>query len=94
MVFGDAPLGRQPALDQHAVERGIQRAVLDPEALARSILDSLDDSVSVKRAAAQGPQDQQIERPREQLRDGIRFHVSLSRLGINQTARNVKEFCA
>src|ERR1022692_689466 len=47
IVFGNAPLGLQPALDEHAIERRVERPVLNNKVLARGVLDAFGDRVAV-----------------------------------------------
>jgi len=62
VVFGDPPLGRKPALDQHAIQGRVQRSILYLQPLFRSVADAFGDRVTMKRTRAKSPEDQEIKR--------------------------------
>src|SRR6185437_14653897 len=67
-VFGGAPAGGDPAGGLHAVQRGVERPLLDPQEIAGDLVDVLGDAEAVHaflRAALQGVQHQQVERALE-----------------------------
>src|SRR5690348_17526917 len=74
IVFRGAPFGLEPAFDQHAVQRGIERAVFDFEAVARSAFDVFGDGVAVERPASEGFQYEQEERAGKELRTIVVRH--------------------
>src|SRR5262249_17840580 len=67
VVRGGPPLRKEPAALLEPLERRIERAVLDEELLLGPLLDGAGDPLTVLRAEDQGPQDQQVERPLQQL---------------------------
>src|SRR5579862_3439397 len=73
VVLGDAPFRREPALYQHAIQGRIQRPVFDVQAVLGGVLYALRYGVAVERTAAQGAENQQVERAGQQLRIGGRF---------------------
>jgi hypothetical protein len=68
VVLRRAPRGRHPSLEQQPLQRGIERALADLQHVAGHALQMLGDPVAVRGAGRQRPEDQQIERPRQQLR--------------------------
>jgi hypothetical protein len=57
-----APLRGHPSLDEHPLQRGVQRAFFDLENVVRYPLDRIDDFISMHLAGArQSSQDQQIK---------------------------------
>src|SRR4030095_8012308 len=67
LVLGLAPLARDEALVLEAIQRRIERALLDAEALLRDLLDAEQDAVAVERAERNGLEDQHVERPLQQF---------------------------
>src|SRR5262249_44720223 len=66
VVVGHAPFAvEQPAMFE-AIERRIERALLDGERVAGDLLDAEQDAVAVQRPERGRLQDEQIERPAEQ----------------------------
>src|SRR4030095_10439444 len=57
VVLRGAPLGLYPAVDQEALQRGIQRALSDSQDIVRGQAQVLDDAVAVFRAADERLQD-------------------------------------
>src|SRR5579863_6632385 len=76
VVVRHAPLRLQPALDQHAVQRRVERAVFDLQVAFGPLPDSLGDAVAMQRTWIKGPEDHHVHGAGKQL--GIlRFtHVS------------------
>ena len=66
VVLRGSALERDPATLDQAVQRRIQRALLDEQHIVRSLLNRLRDGVSVRRAQAQGAKNQEIERALEE----------------------------
>src|SRR5262245_10290210 len=66
VVPGHAPFGFDPALVFQALERGIQRAVIDEDRVFGLVLDRAGDALTVLRAEDQRPENQQIEGALEQ----------------------------
>ena len=62
IIFGGAPFRADPFLAFQAIERGIERALLDLQDVARDLLDALGDAPAVHRFERESFQDQQIER--------------------------------
>src|SRR4030095_3593586 len=61
IVLGCALLESDPPTLDEAVQRRVQRSLLDQQHVVRTALDRLDDGMTVRGTEAQGPQDQQIE---------------------------------
>jgi hypothetical protein len=55
-----------------AIERGVQRALLDVERAARDLLDAREHGVAVQLAQRDGLEDQQVERARQEV--GLVWH--------------------
>src|SRR5260370_13760545 len=70
VAFVGAPLGGQPALDEHAVEGRVERPVFDRYAVAGGCLHVFDNVVAVRRPGAQRAQDQQVESAGQQSGTG------------------------
>src|SRR6185312_10868664 len=60
--LGGAPLGVDPAVALHAIERGIERALFDAQPVAASLLEPAHDAVSVARTEGERFQDEGVER--------------------------------
>src|SRR5262249_45060863 len=65
---GLAPLALDPAALLDAIERGVERPLLDDEHVPRRLLDALDDAVTVELAQAERLQDEHVQRPLEKVR--------------------------
>ena len=65
VAVGGAPFGLHPGLQLEALEGGVERALFHRKDVGRGELDLLGDAVAVKGGAAQGFQDQQVERAGE-----------------------------
>src|SRR6476659_7659566 len=61
-TLGDVPLGGDELFLRHAVEGGVQRAVLDLQAAVGDRLDPLRDAEAVLRTPREGTEDQEFER--------------------------------
>src|SRR3954462_2104017 len=59
VVFGDAPLGLDPAFAGHAVEGGIEGAFFDAEDVVGGALDPAGDAAAGHRAPGEGFEDEQ-----------------------------------
>jgi len=58
----DAPLGRDQAFDEHALERRVERTFFDLEHVVGGALDGVGDLVAVQLAVTgKGPEDQKIK---------------------------------
>src|SRR5262249_30051660 len=79
-----APPGRDPAALLDAVQRRVERALLDAEQLARVLPDALDDAVAVERPGRERLEDEEVEGALEEV--GLAGH--LETLGAD--AQNVK----
>lgn len=55
------------AVESETLEGGVQRALADLDYIARQLADAPRDAVSVIRAAHEGPEDEQVERPGKEL---------------------------
>jgi hypothetical protein len=61
-VFGGgAPGSGDPLFLEEALERGIERAMLDLEGVAGGLLDEFGDGVTVHRSPAKGAEDDEVE---------------------------------
>ena len=72
VVLRRAPFRADPAVEQQPLQRRIQRALADLQHIGGQQADAVGDAVAVLRAARQRPQDQQVERARQQIRRLIR----------------------
>ena len=63
IVVGDAPLAAHPAGRLEALERGIERTVIDEKRTLRRMLDRERDAMSVVRSERQRSQHEKVERP-------------------------------
>ena len=70
----DGPLGFDPALVLEAMERRIQRALVDLQDVLGDLLDALRDRPAVQRFGLQRPKDEQVEGARKQVGDGVSRH--------------------
>ena len=61
------PVGDDPALVLEAVERRVERSLLDRQHLVGELLDALGDRPTMKRVARDGLEDEEVERPLEQI---------------------------
>jgi hypothetical protein len=66
-MLAGTPVGADPALPQHPLEGGIERALLDPEHVAGELIDPLADAPTVHRLEGQRLQDQQLEGAGKQI---------------------------
>src|SRR5215212_5250912 len=62
LVLRLAPLGSNQGLLFEAIQRGIERALLDQQPLARNLLDAQQDAVSVQRPERDRLEDEEVER--------------------------------
>ena len=60
--FRDAPLGGDPAFDEHFLQRGIEQAFFDGEDFAGEQVDALGDGVAMQRAGLEHAEDEHGER--------------------------------
>ena len=67
LVPGDLPVGLEQALLLEAVQRGVERAVLHLEHVARSGANGDADPVSVLGSPLQRPEDEHVERSLQEL---------------------------
>lgn len=67
IVRRQSPLGREPSLLPHALERGVEGAFFHLEDVVREAADVLRDAVAVHWLGNERPQDQHVERAGEQL---------------------------
>src|SRR5690606_35969118 len=67
-----APPGRDPPPVLEAVKRRVEGALVDPQHVARELLDALGDAPPVHRLQRQGPQDQEVQRALEQVGPRLR----------------------
>src|SRR3954468_18070667 len=61
VVLGHAPLALEPAAFFHAVERGIEGALLDLEVVVGGVADPPGDGIAVRRAPGEGLEDEEVE---------------------------------
>src|SRR6185437_13643498 len=71
VVLRRAPARREPAAPDQAVERGIQRALLDQQRPARDLLNAQQHPVAVQLAQRHRLEDEQVQRARKDLRLGV-----------------------
>jgi hypothetical protein len=80
VVRRNLPRGQHPSLDEHPLQRRIQRSLFDRQHVRRQHLDVLRDAVAVHRLDRQRLQNQHLERARKQLVLALRlgfFHQLL-----------------
>ena len=77
VVVGHAPLRLEPAAVLHAVERGVQSALVHTQGLARGLEDPRGDVVAVSRPEDERLEHQHIERAAEEVEIGV--HASALR---------------
>src|SRR6185437_2101636 len=65
--LGRAPFGFDPVVALHAVERGIERAFFDAQAVAAPVLQPADDAVAVPRAERERFENEGVERAVESV---------------------------
>jgi hypothetical protein len=82
---GNLPFGIDQAGFQQALERGVERAFLYLEQIARALLNMLDHGVSVHRLPVERLQDHEFERTGEQV---ARFGGQLGRFWGHRLVRN------
>ena len=70
----DGPLGFDPALVLEAMERRVERALIDLQDVLRDLLDALRDRPAVQRVGLQRPEDEQVERARQKVGNGVSSH--------------------
>src|SRR5690348_7815892 len=68
IVVGNAPLGTHPTRGLEALERRIERSVIDEQRALRRVLNRERDTVPVVRSEREGAQDQKIECALEERR--------------------------
>src|SRR6185312_6693184 len=89
------PLGGDPTAALEAVERRVQRAMLDDQHFARGVLDVLGDAVAVRGAEQQRLEDEHVERALEELELiaglGHRVDGRLSTISIVDTLPSVND---
>jgi hypothetical protein len=91
VVGRDLPLGRHPSLDEHPLQRGIERSFFDREHVRGDHLNVLRDPVAVHRLDGQRLQDQHLERAGEQFVLALgRFHED--HLGIDRLWKQAQVF--
>ena len=71
VVVGHAPLSLNPILLLEAVERRIERSLIDLKHILRNMLDTLRDTPAVHRTESQGLQNQEIQGPLQQITLGF-----------------------
>src|SRR5207249_3881075 len=81
VVVGEVPLGADEAALFHPVEGVVQRAVVDVEAAAGTLLEPGGDFGAVHRAPRQGFEDEDVERPLQERRAVAHCNVSPESLG-------------
>ena len=67
LVLGQPPLGLDPALSFEAVQRGVERAVVDLQLFLRQVGDGDADAMSVLRPPLERAQHQHVQRALQQL---------------------------
>src|SRR2546429_7713163 len=67
VVLGDAPFALDPGGEQQPLQRRIERALADLQHVLRQDFQPLGDAVARRRAGDERPQDEQIERARQQI---------------------------
>src|SRR5439155_985186 len=70
-IVRQAPLALHPAALLEAVEGGVERALADLEDLAGELLDPAGGGVAVGGAPGEGLEDEQVERPLEEVERGL-----------------------
>ena len=79
VVLGRAPLGGDPALPLEALQRGIERALLDLQDVVGELADPLRDRPAVQRLERDRLQDQQIDGALNEIgglpHDGLQEHM-------------------
>ena len=70
----DGPLGFDPALVLEAMERRVERALVDLQDVLGDLLDALRDRPAVQRAGLQRPEDEQVEGARKKVGDRVSSH--------------------
>src|SRR5207245_1424720 len=61
LVFRLTPFARDPALVFQAIQRRIQRALLNLQAILRNLLDAQEDAVTMQRPEGNGLEDQHVQ---------------------------------
>src|SRR5439155_26114690 len=87
MILRRAPLALDPSLLLEALERGVERSLIDVEHTPRELLDALADAPAVHRLERQCLEDEQIERSAENVGGRIaagRHRSSFLPLGFRQ----------
>src|SRR5207302_8911996 len=75
---GDTPLRRNPAVDQHALQRWVQRAFFHLKNVLGTLLDGICHLVAMQRAIKrEGLQNKQVERSRRDLVASHQRHLNL-----------------
>ena len=70
----DAPLGFNPALMLETMEGRVERALVNLQDGLGDLLNALRDRPAVQRLGLQRPKDEQVERARQKIRDGVSSH--------------------
>src|SRR5215211_984915 len=68
IVLRDAPLGFDVAVEEEALQRGIERALTDSQHVVRELAHSTADAVAMHRATNEGAKNEQVECARQELR--------------------------
>ena len=76
IVLGKPPFGLEQSAFLHAVERGVERALLDLESLVGGLADPRRDGVAVARTPGEGLEDEEVERALEEVEIDGRPRVS------------------
>ena len=88
LVVGFAPLAGDEALVFQAVERGVERTLLDFEAVAGDLLDAEENAVSVQWAEGDGLEDQKVERALQKI-DAVRHTALLDGQGKDGQGKHI-----
>ena len=68
------PLRLDPVLMLQAMESRVEGALVDLQDVLRNLLDAFRDRPAVQGTGLQRPEDQQVERARQDVRDGVSSH--------------------
>ena len=78
IVLGDLPIGSDPALARHPVQRGIQRSLLHAERFAGEVLDAFADSPPVLGIVREHLEDQHVEGAANDVAGGAAHEIGVS----------------